>query len=341
MPKREPADTADTADTVPLEREPNLSRRGALWRIFEVGVGVAGATLLTSGSTQQVAQARRMPPPVEPQRSLVSLELETPDGDSFPTFGHAGDRWAAGFEGERYNLRITNHTPKRVEIVVTVDGRDVISGRLGDYVKQRGYVLDPFDSLVVEGYRQSLDSVAAFRFSALGDSYTARMGTPVHAGVIGVAAFQEYELPHRRRKPLATVEGQPFPGEDAARPAPPSMIRGAGGRRKAEAKRSDAAASRGWAAPEDEAANELGTEYGESQFSPVEEVSFKRKRRKHPDQLLVLRYDSMDGLRARGVVEPPQPREPVRPWREPRWREPSRDFAPPPPPRRDRRWNEW
>ena len=73
--------------------------------------------------------------------------------------------------------------------------------------------------------------------------------------------------------------------------------------------------------------------YGVTQtFAPVEEVAFKRKSSKRPDQLLVVRYDSMAGLRARGVVfddSPPPRRPPVRTW-EP---EPRREFAPPPPPR--------
>jgi hypothetical protein len=308
-----------------------LGRRGALIRMMEVGVAVAGTALLTSGASEKTAEARRPPPPVEPQSPLVSLQIETPEGADFPSFRHGGDIWIAGREGQRYNLRLQNHSPERVEVVVSVDGRDVISGRLGDYAKQRGYVIDPFDVLIIEGYRQSLDSVAAFRFADLEDSYTARLGTPMNVGVIGVAAFAEKVSRRRRKRPLAPVEGDPFPGEDAAAPASPSaVVSGAERARERAAKRGEGA-DLSWAAPEQP--NQLGTEFGESTFAPVEEVKFKRKHRKKPDQLVVVRYDSMEGLRARGVVfDDPPPRPPVRTWdRRPRPRDDR--FAPPPPPK--------
>jgi hypothetical protein len=314
-----------------LDDDPHLSRRGALIRMLEIGAGVAGALVLTSGATEQTAEARRpLPPPVEPQRSLVSLRVETPDGGEFPSFRHGSKDWIAGVEGQGYRLRLQNHSPERVEVVVTVDGRDVISGQLGDYVKQRGYVLDPFDVLLIEGYRQSLDSVAAFRFADLAESYTARLGTPIHAGLIGVAAFAESSPPRRRQKPLAPAQGSPFPGEGGRAPASPSLVTGADkARDRAERKSggSRSGDSMSWAAPE--AGSRLGTEYGESSFSPVEEVAFKRRNRRKPDQLLVLHYDSIEGLRARGIVAT-EPSRPLRTWDRP----PSdRRFAPPPPPK--------
>jgi hypothetical protein len=318
----------------PSHDDPNLSRRGALIRMLEIGVGVAGAAVLTSGASEQVAEAKRLPPPVEPQQPLVSVHVESPDGGDFPSFRSGGEVWIAGSEGQRYNLRLQNHSPERVEVVVTVDGRDVISGRLGDYVKQRGYVLDPFDTLIIEGYRQSLDNVAAFRFADLGDSYSAQLGTPIHVGLIGVAAFAERSPARQRQQPLAPIEGEPFPGEDGiAAPAPSAMVEGGKGRaerRSADARGGDRMS---WAAPEAEEVNQLGTEYGESTFSPVEEVTFKRKHRRKPDQLLVLHYDSMAGLRARGIVfDEPHHREPIRTWdRQPRPHDGR--FAPPPPPK--------
>ncbi len=329
----------------PCHQSPNFDRRAALIRMLQVGVGVAGAAILTSGSVEGEAEAKRMPPPISPQRALVSLEVEGPGGGAFPTFLSGRQPWLAGVEGQRYALRIQNHSNQRVEVVVTVDGRDVISGRLGDYVKQRGYVLDPFASLRIAGYRQSLDKVAAFRFADLEDSYSARLGTPENTGVIGLAAFAERGPLVRRRNPLAPVEGEPFPGERADESRTPNSLvhgsdktRGARSRKKAPSPTSPTASptvggARGesWAAPE--RTPQLGTEYGESTFAPVEEVRFTRKHRKKPDQLLVLRYDSMAGLRARGIVA----REPE-PWREPRpisrpRPEPRRDFAPPPPPK--------
>ena len=80
----------------------------------------------------------------------------------------------------------------------------------------------------------------------------------------------------------------------------------------------------------------LGTEYGESTYSSVREVSFTRKHKRRPDAILTVYYDSLDGLRARGVPVDPPPYYPPTPNPQP-W--PADDgrhnqYAPPPPVRR-------
>lgn len=333
-PKRSPSSSSSSSEN------PNTSRRGALIRLLEIGAGIAGAAVLTSGTGEPVAEARRALAPIapRPQATLVSLQVETPGGDSFPSFRQGSIVWVAGAEGQRYNLRLQNHSPERLEVVVTVDGRDVISGQLGDYVKHRGYVLGAFESLVIEGYRQSLDQVAAFRFADLAASYSARLGTPVHFGAIGVAAFTEARSAARRpQQPLAPKQGDPFPGSASASGSAggaPPVVDEARRRRSAPSSKSRAESSGArdsWAAPEQP--RQLGTEYGESSFSPVQEVAFKRKNRRKPDALFVRPYDSIAGLRARGVVvDEPPPRLPVRSWDRQPSRSPSQ-FAPPPPPK--------
>jgi hypothetical protein len=104
---------------------------------------------------------------------------------------HVGDRtYVVGQEGERYSIVIANHTPRRFEAVATVDGLDVINGRPGS-VTNRGYVLMPWANLEIDGFRQSEDAVAAFRFGKVRDSYAAERGDARNVGVIGVAFFAE------------------------------------------------------------------------------------------------------------------------------------------------------
>ena len=45
--------------------------------------------------------------------------------------------------------------------------------------------------MVIDGWRTSEDSVAAFRFSSIEDSYAERMGDGRNVGVIGAAFFRE------------------------------------------------------------------------------------------------------------------------------------------------------
>jgi len=284
----------------------------------------------------------------------VTIALESPGMGQLPSGVLGNSVYFAGQEGQQYVVRLTNNTAARLEAVVTVDGRDVISGEIGDFAKQRGYIIEPFGTILVDGFRQSTDRVAAFKFSGLQSSYTALRGTPQNAGVIGVAVFEEKES-KKKRGPLA-VGPAPFPenqgtrsggGEEARRDASPSTApepfsgsarksaeapasapkdEGASFERAPAAEADDAApAPSATAAADGEAAgsgfapppvprNELGTEYGESQFSSVHEVEFKRKRKRKPDAIIAVFYDSERGLAARGVrldgavvVDPNQP----------------------------------
>lgn len=249
------------------------------------------------------------------QANAVRVMIEAPEGDGFTTVRHRGATFVAGELGERYNVRLVNDSAKRLEVVVTVDGRDVISGKLGDFKKQRGYVLDPFGEVVIEGFRQSLDHVAAFRFSTVRESYSARRGTPQHAGVIGVAVFEERPQPVHRHAHRGWSGAEE---RENRRPSPkPSASKDAAARTTTKG-------------------DKLGTEFGETMVSSVIEVPFVRKNATRPDELHEVVYDSAERLRARGVpIEPVFVHEPWSPDPTP-WPAARRDdrFAPPPPPRR-------
>ncbi len=135
-----------------------------------------------------------------------------------------------GEAGQRYALHIENRTGQRFELVASVDGLDVVDGKLASPGK-RGYIVSPHGRLVIEGYRRSLSEVAAFRFGSVRDSYAAQSGEQGdrNVGVIGVALFAERgaaqpELP--ARPDLDEEAGRreaadPFPGRFAAPPPRP------------------------------------------------------------------------------------------------------------------------
>jgi len=250
-------------------------------------------------------------------------------GHELRTFHHGGNTFVLGRFGERYAIRVENHTGRRVEAIVTVDGRDVVSGRIGDFVNERGYLIDAHDEVSIDGFRQSLDAVAAFRFSRPEASYSARMGTPQNVGVVGVAIFPERV--HEtivRRPPPTRIAPQPSrrEGSSAGAPAAPHA--------KADAPAaldslSSSAESRASAEPMARDKDNLGTEYGETLSSSVQELPFERASRTRPAEVIALRYDDRDGLIARGIaVDPPHPVPVCGPQPFPR----NGRFAPPPPP---------
>jgi hypothetical protein len=274
--------------------------------------------------------------PAGPNASYT-LTVQDERGRELPTFHHQGQTFVLGTYGERYTIRVENRTGRRVEAVVSVDGRDVVSGHVGDYVRERGYLIDPYDRLVIEGFRQSWEQVAAFRFTSPGGSYSARMGTPQNVGVIGVAIFPErtYDVARPKmaapRAPRAQRDELKGRGLGTRRSADASSAPSAGAYDDAPARR-EARESEGAPAPSlapSASTDNLGTEYGESMSSSVQQVEFRRANAAHPAALITLRYDDRAGLLSRGIaLEPPRP---------PRRRcgpeaFPSSRFAPAPPP---------
>jgi hypothetical protein len=102
-----------------------------------------------------------------------------------------GKRFVQGSKGGRYRLVVKNRCKSRLEVVLSVDGLDVMDGKPASY-RKRGYIVGPGDTLEVAGFRTSEDAVAAFEFSGVGDSYARlRHGDTRNVGVIGLAVFTQ------------------------------------------------------------------------------------------------------------------------------------------------------
>ena len=220
-----------------------------------------------------------------------SVEILDESGRALPTYLHRGRVYVMGTLGRRYLVRVRNGSPRRAEVVVSVDGRDVVDGRPASF-DRRGYVVNPWGEVVIDGYRLSEDSVAAFRFGTVSRSYASRMGDARDVGVVGVAVFPERERP--RPPPPYVPYGTP---RDRAESEPR-----AGAAPAPEARSSDAAPSARAPDAHHERAERpgLGTEFGEERESHVVEVPFERARSR-PDVVLAVRYDDRAGLVALGI----------------------------------------
>ncbi|MBK9031880.1 MAG: hypothetical protein IPL61_11230 [Myxococcales bacterium] len=142
----------------------------------------------------------------------VAVALIDDGGDILPGVAVGGRNLVAATDGARYRIAVRNLTEARFEVVTSVDGLDVLDGRPAGF-DRRGYVIEPHGELIIDGFRQSNDEVAAFRFGRVASSYAARTTGDANVGVIGVALFAERgarwtpaELERRDR-------AAPFPGE--------------------------------------------------------------------------------------------------------------------------------
>lgn len=149
---------------------------------------------------------------------LLVVSLVDEAGRPLPAADVGGTRWAIGQPGQRYMIAVENRSPERWEVVSSVDGLDVIDGEPAALHK-RGYVIDPWSTITIEGWRTSESGVAAFRFSALEDSYAGRTGRASNVGVVGVAFFRERGAP-RWDDTARRHAADPFPGRFADPPPP-------------------------------------------------------------------------------------------------------------------------
>jgi hypothetical protein len=125
-----------------------------------------------------------------PMRGGVTVTVTDENGNPFDSFSLGGRVYVVGEVGRRYSLVFHNQTGRRYELVASVDGLDVIDGRPAATTK-RGYLIDPYGSVTIDGFRRNHEEVAAFRFGAVADSYAARTSGDRNVGVIGVALFDE------------------------------------------------------------------------------------------------------------------------------------------------------
>lgn len=214
--------------------------------------------------------------------SLADVEVyDRTRGKSLTLHRHGERLYIVGEPGHQYELRIRSRSPQRLLAVTSVDGVNVITGETAA-TDQRGYVLDRWATVHIEGWRKSLDEVATFYFTSLPDSYAARTGRPDDVGVVGVAMFRE------RVSRGACCE----PRHDQRAQAAPEAA--------AEGQAADAESMR---SRTDE---RIGTGHGQRESSPAEYVDFERASHR-PDEVIRIYYDSRRNLMAQGVL-PHRPR---------------------------------
>ena len=258
--------------------------------------------------------------------NAVEVRIVTDDGRTLPTYPvktrHALKKvYAEAVKGDHYRIEVTNRLNCRVGLVIAVDGRNIISGEKS-WLKnnERMYILDPYGSGELSGWRSGQERINRFYFTDVPDSYAAAFGDESAIGVITVAAYPE----------LCRFEPPPMPMSQSA----PSRQRLYAGKAGA----GSAAADRVAAAPAAPAAENMkknagrleqklesaGTGYGREEYSPVQTVAFEAEQR--PVETIHIKYEWRSTLCRLGVVncDLPLRRPPNRLWD-------NGGYAPPPP----------
>lgn len=235
------------------------------------------------------------------QRADVSI-YDRATGRTLPVHWHEGRAYVVGRPGNEYQVVVKSRLGEDLLAVISVDGLNVMNGQAAN-PRQGGYIVAPWTRIEINGWRKSMEEIAAFYFTSITDSYAGRTGRPNNVGVIGVALFQrkpqyfppgvaESDESYRRRKDEVQSKVE--------RPESPASRDSAS---NAEKRTQQAPAA---AAP-------LGTGHGRREESRVQWQAFERST-EAPVETIAIYYDSYRNLVAQGVLQPSSgPRDP-NPW---------------------------
>jgi hypothetical protein len=153
---------------------------------------------------------------------VLTAKLKDGNGRFLSGFEATGKKFVVGSAGDRYSIVLQSHVPARLEVVVSVDGLDVIDGKAASFSK-RGYLIEAHGQIEIDGFRQSMDQVAAFRFGSVRNSYAEKKtGDSRNVGVIGIALFNEQgtnPASWPRGDTQKRLDANPFPGQFATPPS--------------------------------------------------------------------------------------------------------------------------
>lgn len=202
------------------------------------------------------------------------------NGRPVKEYFHEGKTYIEGKKGTTFSLKLRNNSPSRKLFVPSIDGLSVMSGKECSF-NSSGYIVQPWSSITVDGWRTSDNEVAQFYFSSPRDSYGSRIGKGKNIGVIGCAIFgEEYHeqffsttyVPHNFQSTIGNGTINAYGAASNAQFNCLSMS---------------------------SVSNNLGTGFGETKRSEVVSVSFERESR--PLDVFEIHYNTREQLERLGI----------------------------------------
>jgi len=213
------------------------------------------------------------------------------DGRPIPMYYHQGSVYVEAMKGKEYSIRLTNPLGQRVAVALAVDGLNSINAQHTEARLGPKWVLDPYETVVIDGWQVNSKQARRFFFTTEAKSYGAWLGKTENLGIISAAFFKERARPVVRHA-------------DEARPSPSPLQGGARERSKEEApagemksQMKDRDASR---APEQDYA---ATGIGDRVKHEVHRVYLDLEDK--PFATVNLRYEFRPALVKLGVLAPP------------------------------------
>lgn len=277
-------------------------------------LGVTAFLLAVVLGTGMFALVRRADAAVAPQDRITTprkpysgFELDViVNGRPLTEYFARGRTYVEALQGAEYELRLRNSSPDRVAVALSVDGLNTIDARHTSAWNASKWVIEPYQTITINGWQMSTERARRFYFTNERDSYGAKLGQTANLGVISAVFYKE-------RRPITPVT-PPYPiyrerdseQQSRSQEAPSSKGRSAPGSASQPTPNDDYAA----------------TGIGRSVRHDVRWVNMDLESR--PAGEVTVRYEYYSALLRLGVV--PRPREPYPLYR----REDARGFSPEP-----------
>jgi len=124
-------------------------------------------------------------------------------------YSRDGTLYVEALRGASYSLRLTNPTPYRVAVALSVDGLNTIDARHSDPRSARKWVLGPYESAVISGWQVNDRTARSFYFTGERHSYGAALGQTQNLGVIEAVYFRERRPKMSWYSPRSEAEAAP------------------------------------------------------------------------------------------------------------------------------------
>ncbi|MEO5616615.1 MAG: hypothetical protein ABIS67_02510 [Candidatus Eisenbacteria bacterium] len=276
-------------------------------------MGALGAVTLAAGFLASPSAARHSTARDAVDGRLVDVQVMV-EGLPTPLYVRPGawdKNYFQAFRGKNYSLLVSNTTPERIGVLISVDGLNVVNGQRSSLSNHEAmYVLDPYESATIQGWRSSLRDVRRFVFVDEERSYASRTDQANgDMGWIRVLSFHEKQqrVTWREDRPKVRERseyGDRRDGSEVERrregaadsrsnQAPPS----AGESSQGGDLRAQKSADRLHSAPQADAVP--GTGWGEQRWDPVQRIQFTAMA--NATDRMVFRYEYASGLRALGI----------------------------------------
>jgi hypothetical protein len=192
-------------------------------------------------------------------------------------------------KGKEYSIRIFNPLGIQIAVALSVDGLNTINAQHTEARLASKWVLEPYESVVINGWQVNDRQARRFFFTTEAKSYGAWLGRTENLGLISAAFFRE------RPRPVLHEEDEPRQSQALPQGAP-ATEKSKGAELQSQ-QRNDQAASR---APQPEYA---ATGIGHRVRHEVQRVYMDLEER--PFATLNLRYEFRPVLVKLGVVPAP------------------------------------